>query len=225
MNISSSKLIIYYTFLSEYMDTEIYKICKKLFKNEDYNSIKHQSQNRKKERAVGRELLGKVLFTEMGIKLDDCKIAKNEYGKPYIKNYKGIYYNISHSNDIIVLAFSTCGPVGIDVELLKTDYLDVMNEVFTLQEINWINSCNEEQRLERFFIVWTRKEAVIKAIGKGFSFPVKNFSVSRDQVNGQVIKDLKYSTFFLEKDYVLSIAVCNSSISFDGVNIEKWKGR
>lgn len=210
-------LIIYYDFLSKYTDQELLRYIG-LFENEDSKKILRLSPYRIRELVVGRKLLAEALFKEKGISIHNCKIEKNSYGKPFLKNYEDISYNISHSNDIIVLAFSTCGAIGVDVEFVKNNYFDVMEEVFTRQEINWINSSDKEQKLERFFTIWTRKEAVIKGIGTGFSFPVKKISLHQDKPIERAILEWKYFTLPFEQDYVLSVAVRNT---LDEIKINK----
>ncbi len=84
--------------------------------------------------------------------------------KPYLKNYP-VHYNVSHSGDWIVIAIANT-PVGIDVEQLVPafDYRDIVTEYFSPEEAKYIS---EDQAHSRFFLIWTRKEAITKATGKG----------------------------------------------------------
>ncbi len=86
------------------------------------------------------------------------------HGKP--KPQSGIYFNISHCKDAVAVAFYDA-EVGIDIERMRKVNHQSFGRVFTAEELNYIGNSDE-----RFFELWTRKEALIKADGGGFSLPV-----------------------------------------------------
>jgi len=80
-------------------------------------------------------------------------------GKPFLKAYPD--FNWSHSGDMIALLV---GPdAGVDVELVRQVEITEFTSVFSNQQLKWMNS-----DLKQFFILWTLKEAVMKACGRGF---------------------------------------------------------
>jgi 4'-phosphopantetheinyl transferase len=114
---------------------------------------------------AGKLLLLKSLedFTlTKNLRLQD--LLYNPFDKPYFNH--PLQFNISHSRDIVVCAASTDAAIGIDIEKIQPiptiDYTDY----FTRNEINSINSSTNNTR--DFYKIWTRKEALIKCIGKGF---------------------------------------------------------
>ncbi len=93
--------------------------------------------------------------------------------KPHIKypNNTGIYYNISHAGDWILLGISNAA-IGVDTEQINYNYnyKDVLPDNFSLEEIDFID---QTMSFERFFMLWTRKEALTKATGKGLDSDLK----------------------------------------------------
>jgi 4'-phosphopantetheinyl transferase len=87
---------------------------------------------------------------------------------------------VSHSGGIVVYAFTRSREVGIDVEHIRPmgDMLDVARRNFSIGEFAALTGLPEKDRLMAFYLCWTRKEAFIKAIGEGISFPLQQFDVS-----------------------------------------------
>lgn len=95
------------------------------------------------------------------------------HGKPCCP--AGPCFSLSHSGEMVVLAVHE-SPVGIDTEDIRRPWLPaVAQRVFTREEQAWL-----QERPEAFFYLWTRKEAVLKACGRGFSLSPQSFSVLPD---------------------------------------------
>jgi 4'-phosphopantetheinyl transferase len=79
-------------------------------------------------------------------------------------------FSISHSNDVVALAFSRVGAVGVDVQYHDIDFSpeELAQRFFSDDEYDQIISLNENLRKKLFLRSWTRKEALIKAIGSTF---------------------------------------------------------
>ena len=106
-----------------------------------------------------------------------------------------LHFNISHSNDIALLAFGKSYPIGIDVEFRRKniEITEITKKFFTANEANAINGLSPELQVEHFFNYWTCKEAFIKAIGEGLSYSLSKFEV--DSKNFKIhINDPKYNT-------------------------------
>ena len=92
----------------------------------------------------------------------DTQFFYTPHGKPYLPN--GPYFNLSHSGNLVALAVSDT-PIGLDLqEITATFYSGVATRYFTEEEQLWM-----QNRPDRFFWLWTRKESVIKALGLGLS--------------------------------------------------------
>lgn len=88
-------------------------------------------------------------------------------------------FNISHSFDTVLLVFAVGQDVGVDVEYVddRIDILDLTRSVFSQEEQQMLEAYEPEQRLRRFFQLWTAKEAYIKMLGGGLSISLQDFTV------------------------------------------------
>ncbi|MFB6457896.1 4'-phosphopantetheinyl transferase family protein [Chitinophaga sp. Hz27] len=102
-------------------------------------------------------------------------IMADNYKRPYIPGCPD--FNLSHTGDVAVCAFSTAGKVGIDIEKIQPIDLDDFDGIWTPNELQYIQHDHS-----RFFYYWTRKEAIIKADGRGMHLPLQLIDVSKDEV-------------------------------------------
>lgn len=132
---------------------------------------------------VSRALLRSVLADYLQIKPEEVRFAKNAYGKPRIASFDQEYplsFNLSHTNELSVLAISSGNELGVDVEYLtrKVDILKLARRYFSPLETEALQKLDVSQFNDRFFYLWTLKEAYIKACGMGLAIPLKDFSFS-----------------------------------------------
>lgn len=112
----------------------------------------------------------------------EIRLEYGSQGKPALPardNERDIHFNVSHSAEVGVLAFSRGREVGIDVELLdpRFDVQGLSSRWFSPLEHEAMQSSPADGRLRRFFQLWTAKEAYIKARGGGLSIPLQDFSI------------------------------------------------
>jgi 4'-phosphopantetheinyl transferase len=123
----------------------------------------------------------------------------SEFGKPYLMaNHDGdaFFFNMAHSNHLAVIGFGRILQIGIDIEFIRPipDIDEIGKRIFSPNEYKKYHSLPENQKQTAFFNCWTRKEAFIKAIGKGLSFPLDRFSVSFAPGNSCRIIDIDGDT-------------------------------
>ena len=108
----------------------------------------------------------------------EVQITANAYGKPQFLNAP-LQFNLSHSGNVILLAFSLNSPVGVDVEQKRA--IDDLNLIaanyFHQSEVRAMNGLAEPLLSDAFFSCWSKKEAVVKALGLGLSLPLNAFEV------------------------------------------------
>lgn len=161
-------------------------------------------------------LLRLGLLKEYGIKLgEDIEIEYGIYGKPYLKKYKDIFFNLSHRKECVACVISD-REVGIDVEtLLKEEHLKIANDVLNVNEMmEFKKSNNKREVLTRF---WTLKECYVKQNGKGLSQELQMI----DFANSHKENFQLYDKYFITKQYRLFyIAACSEiPIKEDEINI------
>ena len=130
-------------------------------------------------RAVLREILGGCL----GADPRALAFTYGEKGKPALAALAGsldLQFSLAHSAHLALYAVAVGGPVGVDVERLRplADMDHIAERTFSRQECAALRGLPVPLRPAGFFNCWTRKEAYIKALGFGLSYPLERFSVS-----------------------------------------------
>ncbi len=109
------------------------------------------------------------------------KFIYNGFGKPFLeKENENLSFNLSHSRDMALYAFTWGRKIGIDIECIRLDVVtdSTAEHTFSNGEVSVLRSLPEEIQSRAFFNCWTRKEAYIKAKGRGLSIPLDQFDVS-----------------------------------------------
>lgn len=134
-------------------------------------------------RAVVRHVLGRLL----GVPPRDVDFAVNAHGKPSVVTPRAcgsrpappLHVNWSHSANLLLLAATVSGEVGVDVEVMDpaVDALAVAQSHFTRAEADALRALAGPERTAAFYRCWTVKEAVLKALGTGLSVALNRVSV------------------------------------------------
>ena len=124
-----------------------------------------------------------ALATYLPYTADQLEFTKTEMGKPQLKTTpddEQIQFNLTHSENIAMLAVIKRHPIGIDVEYTKrkTDWVKIIHRYFTAGEQEKFHSLTEADRKQAFFQVWTRKEALMKVTGRGLRLSPTKFTVT-----------------------------------------------
>ncbi len=136
-----------------------------------------------RRRFVARRGVVKCLLAALqGCEPSEVVFSFNVYGKPALK--AGPYiFNTSSSGDSLLFAIgrrSEVGAIGVDLEAKRPmpDALLIAQHFFSEGEAAELGSLTGDQRDQAFLNCWTRKEALIKAVGSGVSFGLDRFSVT-----------------------------------------------
>ncbi|MBR4669093.1 MAG: 4'-phosphopantetheinyl transferase superfamily protein [Butyrivibrio sp.] len=175
----------------------------------------------KKRSLAGLLLSFYAISKDFGIDPEDITFDKNKYGKPFVKGHEDIFYNISHSGDLVVCATSK-SPVGIDVQEHKSADLKVADRFFSKEEIAELAAVSDvDQKKKLFYDMWSLKEAYIKCIGMGLSKPLNEFGVVFKDGRYKLLEDgVKSDEYYFIKfdsaeDY--SLCACSKDGSFPEV--------
>ncbi|KAF0249532.1 MAG: phosphopantetheine-protein transferase, partial [bacterium] len=125
---------------------------------------------------VARAILRTILGNYLGHNPSDIKFSYAKNGKPFLENID-LQFNVSHSQDLALCAFTYQRELGVDVEYLRLmkDAEQIAKRFFSPRESSLFCSLPPQEQQLAFFRCWTRKEAYIKAIGDGLSYPLDKF--------------------------------------------------
>jgi len=170
------------------------------------------------KRTLYGDLMARYLVCDK-LKLSNSQLIfyKNEFGKPFLKDYSDFYFNISHSGVWVVCVIGE-KEVGIDVEQIKPVDISIAKRFFSKNEYQNLMQRPEQFRVEYFYDLWTMKESYIKYRGEGLSIPLNSFDVC---TGGDSLDNLSYLYFsqpLLDIDYKLSICSENALMS-EKINI------
>jgi len=168
---------------------------------------------------IARGCLRLLLSRYCKIESGKIQFYYSKNNKPYIKDHSNIKFNVSHSKDVIIIGFNLDHEIGVDVEKvdLKINYKEIATSFFSQEEITELMGLSDAYRAQGFFNCWTRKEAFIKALGDGLSFPLDQFAVNLSSIKYANLVATKWdpnekSKWFLQpfspfKNYIGAIAI------------------
>lgn len=128
---------------------------------------------------VRRGKLRELLANRLGCQPRDVPLNRNSFGKPSVKG-TGLRFNLSRSGGVAFYVFARDAEIGCDVEWRRPEFArdTVAERFFSTRELQALRAVPQSRWVEAFFNCWTRKEAFIKALGYGVSYPLKAFDVS-----------------------------------------------
>lgn len=134
---------------------------------------------------VARGILRALLGSYLQMSASDLHFTYNPYGKPalgLLAHSPALSFNLSHSHEMALYAFTYGREIGVDIEYMRPlaldEYLQLAQHHFSPREYATLRARPAAERKQAFFNCWTRKEAYIKARGKGLALPLDSFDVS-----------------------------------------------
>jgi 4'-phosphopantetheinyl transferase len=125
-------------------------------------------------RGMMRELLGRYCGQPAGA----LRFVYGAQGKPALGG-PGPQFSLSRRGDLAILAVSKEAAIGVDIErlILPPGAATILRDNASPAEIDEYARLPAQDRAQSFFCWWTRKEAVVKALGGGLSVPLSCFDV------------------------------------------------
>lgn len=130
-----------------------------------------------------RAQLRQMLAPRLGVRPAEIQFEYGIHGKPSLGGIFAaapVSFNVSHSEDLALIGITAGTDLGVDVEALRTlsDEEQLARRSFSLAEFAEYQAADIADRQNAFFCCWTRKEALIKALGQGLNYPLDAFDVS-----------------------------------------------
>lgn len=172
---------------------------------------------------AGRGMLRILLGRYLNRSPSKIEISYSDYNRPFLPNNK-LQFNLAHSGDLVLFAFCLHDDVGVDVEAERdlSDALAIARRFFSPGERDTLQSLPQAQQIPAFFRCWSRKEAFIKAVGEGLSYPLDAFDVTLAPsqaarlltIRGSAAEAGKWSLFSLAlpQGYYGAVAVKNTAV-------------
>jgi len=178
---------------------------------------------RKKEDALtfyyGRKILYRYQQENNPINLQQIQIG--EYGKPFISG-KPFFFNISHSNPYVAVAFSKGNEVGIDIEQIpkrsKIELLKMAKIVFSENEIAELQQLSDKASKKYFTRLWVLKESYIKLKGKGFYIDTKEIIFQNiESLKPKLISPLENEINFELRVWQNEFYICTAYVKYRNI--------
>lgn len=133
-----------------------------------------------------------------GISPERIVLAEGNHGKPYLPQFPELHFNLSHANGICA-CMTADFECGIDAETLRKYRPNVVRKAFSENERIQLESIESDSERDLLFTrLWTLKEAYVKAIGIGISYPLRK--VCFDLSGGEIATDIEGFRF---RQYIL----------------------
>jgi 4'-phosphopantetheinyl transferase len=151
--------------------------------DEAAKAARYHFQKDRDHYVAARGLLRRLLGLYLARAPESVRFSYGAHGKPSLdaaQAAQGLRFNLSHSHELVLYAFTRGRDVGVDLEYMRADFAgeEIAARFFSAREVSMLRSLPAEARTRAFFNCWTRKEAYIKARGEGLSHPLDAFDVS-----------------------------------------------
>lgn len=149
----------------------------------------HSSHDRRRYRTT-RAALRLILAHYLEIPADRVPIRTGEAGKPCLPAPAPLEFNVSHSGELALVTISH-RPVGVDIEAMDPclDWALLATAYCHPREQAYIAGDGPAGTLDRFYRIWTRKEAYLKGIGTGLTLPLESFCTLPDRIDDWYLYD------------------------------------
>ena len=138
-------------------------------------------------------LLRHMICTYTGLKNNELLFGTSQHGKPFLKGYENIDFNISHTNGMAFCAVSDTSKVGVDTELIRPIKYNIMKTCFHPEEIKYVEQFGDD---DHFFEVWTKKEAYTKYLGTGLTMDITSINIFLKEHDEHLINFTKDNYMF-----------------------------
>ena len=168
----------------------------------------------RQSRILGKWLLLRLIaHFKLDLSLADIKYT--EFNKPY---FTGFNFSTAHSGEMVICAGDINGDIGIDIEKIQPIVLEDYQEQLTKNE--WAFIQNTTESIDAFYQIWTKKEALLKAIGRGVDIEFNLLDVCVDKINYDG-KSYSFYPLSIAEGYIAHIATSapfyNGAISAEAI--------
>lgn len=179
---------------SDFSSEQVLADCAELMdKSEKIRAQRFHFSEHRQRFLLTRGLIRSVLSSyATTIRPESWVFENNQYGRPAIVKpqlSRTLHFNISHSQNIVAIAVAAVAEVGVDAEVRKAErpLYKIAKRYFSEQEYADLRNLTPVLQEQRFYDLWSLKEAYIKACGMGLAIPLRQFSFNFDEENSIAI--------------------------------------
>ena len=223
LNLESSDLHIWHASLDP-VPEQLEYLQSVLSVDEQKRSQKFRFWRHKRRFMAGRGILRVLLGRYLKMDPEEIYLQYNEYGKPYLP-VGNPQFNLANCRDLALYVFCLNADIGVDLECIRSieDVSGIASRFFSPSENAVLKSAPTDQQLELFFTYWTLKEAYIKAVGQGLSYPLDSFEISITEKDGDRVFQIGRNNELLPNWSLFSLKSetgCAEAVAVQGGN---WK--
>lgn len=183
----SGALHLWFAFPHDLADEEAAAACALLLSPEEHAHWQRFRHAEKRRESLATRALARVALSHVSPRAPrEWAFAVNPRGKPRPEPECGLRFNLSNATELVVCLVAQDAEVGVDVEPFRRapQILRVVDEVFSPLERSQLAELPEDARSARAVMLWTLKEAYIKARGLGLALPLQKISFVFDAAGG-----------------------------------------
>ncbi|MDZ4261460.1 MAG: 4'-phosphopantetheinyl transferase superfamily protein [Pseudomonadota bacterium] len=175
------------------IDGNALNTCRALLSNEERPKVARFCAERDALHYIAvRGCLRLMLGRYLGVAPQQLAFVYGIHGKPRLRARGGVQqleFNLSHSGGIALCAVARQRRIGVDVERQRdiAEWLSIAQTYFAREELDSLASLSPADEVTRFIKLWTQKEAYIKGLGRGLSYPLQQFCIPYSQVGEPVL--------------------------------------
>jgi len=192
---------------------EYEKLVRFIDYNEELRASSFMSEDDRKSYIISHGILKLILSHKFGSEPVALNITRDKNGKPWIPGNR-IFFSISHTAEVLALAISSSAIIGTDIEKItvRKDLISLTGLVFSPDEIDFLA---KDDSGDRFFLLWTRKEAFLKSIGSGIIDSLSGVEVHRDTniIDPEIFSNINIGKDLLSDQYIYSSKLAGHFLS------------
>jgi len=160
--------------------TECDRLWQILSEDERSRADRFKREYLKRNFIAARGNLREILASRLGCEPRAIQFGYSDRGKPYIQNFNGLHFNLSHSHGLAIYALCSDNEIGIDLEFInfQCDVDSIAERYFLPSEQKVISNLCDRDKYLAFYQAWTLKEAYGKATGEGIANILDQVDVS-----------------------------------------------
>ena len=213
--------------------TQLLILEETLSRDELIRGAKYYFKQDRQHFIAARGILRNILSHYLHVNPAEIEFSYTPHGKPFLSHLidgKGLSFNLSHSHDLALFAYTFNRKIGVDVEYIQNNFewRDIAERFFSSEEKSALQSISENVRYKEFYTYWTRKEAFLKSIGVGLAVDPKDLNVIKQSGQSNLViqpdqfvgMSKQWSLFDLDpgSGYAASLAVEGK-----GIKIKCWQ--